>query len=102
MKPCKICKNNPVKKRSYKGYWLECEKEGCCSGPISFTPKEAEASWETIMGYEPVKKPVSSVSVGGVILVICDDGSVFSRDNLYSYWEKIDPIPGTAADKESK
>ncbi len=42
-----------------------------------------------------IRKPVSSSVLGGLLLVICDDGSLWEYDPD-GQWREREPIPGTA------
>ena len=41
-----------------------------------------------------MRKPVSSAVLGGLLIVICDDGSVWELDPSNG-WIEREPIPGT-------
>lgn len=101
MKPCKCGKPSMLFGNLEKRLYVGCTKNGCWAGPSCDTAEEAEAEWDKLMGDEPVRKPVGICSSDKIILAVCDDGSVFLY-SMSSSWEKIEPIPGTAEDKESK
>jgi hypothetical protein len=42
------------------------------------------------------RKPVAAAVVGSLLLVVCDDGSVFELDPNGAWIERV-PVPGTAA-----
>ncbi|HKO15831.1 MAG TPA: hypothetical protein VJU87_06310 [Gemmatimonadaceae bacterium] len=44
-----------------------------------------------------IRKPVTSASLGPMLLVICDDGSVWEFDPGGT-WVERQPIPGTSSD----
>ena len=59
------------------------------------------------MGESSPRRPVSVHREGGVITVVCDDGSVWVRGGPQhggagEKWHKIDSIPGSACDNEQK
>lgn len=43
-----------------------------------------------------IRKPVSTAVLGGILVVICDDGSLWEYDPNGKWCER-EPIPGTAA-----
>lgn len=43
-----------------------------------------------------IRKPVSTAVLGGILVVVCDDGSLWEYDPN-GRWCEREPIPGTAA-----
>lgn len=43
-----------------------------------------------------IRKPVSTAVLGGILVVVCDDGSLWEYDPNGKWCER-EPIPGTAA-----
>jgi hypothetical protein len=42
------------------------------------------------------RKPVTATVLGAILVVVCDDGSVWELDPDF-HWVERQPIPGTAA-----
>ncbi len=49
-----------------------------------------------------IRRPVAVVTKGELIIVVCDDGSVWSLSDVTSSerWAERKPIPGSEADVE--